>query len=469
VHGDFSNVTFVPGKQYSQVFDLQGRVGLDSLQNEQRAIAQYYLRTALADLLGPAAGPSTINGAQNTGFRIELSGSDLTIGAGRYYVDGIAVSNDDPGAGYLRQPPFDRVKEHPLAPAPLPAQPFLIYLKVWERHVTETEDPALHESALGMHHPDAASRAQVTWRVAVEPAMPDDKPEARTKAAIATWVQDWLAQARSSAGHGRLRVRAARPEDADENPCTAGPEAAYIGENQFYRVEIRSGGAAEDATFVWSRDNGSVIFPIETCTDTKVQVSTLGRDWHTTLRPGDWVEAVDDTVSLRAGLGRPETAPPLRQVVDVFPESSVVILDLAPPDGVGTDPLLHPYLRRWDMPEPDPNAPAAPGAATAAGVPVLETDLPIPVDLEDGLWIPLERGIEVQFLPSTGTEPQQYRCGDYWVFPARRVLADVVFDHPTGADPQGVAYHYAPLAVVESDGSLTRNRQLFAPGLTAEP
>jgi Family of unknown function (DUF6519) len=460
VHGDFSNVTFRPEKQFSQVFDLQGRVGLDSGANEQRAILQHYLRAAVADLVGPAAGPATVDGLPNAGFRIEQAGSDLKIGAGRYYVDGVAVSNVDADARYLTQPPYDRLTTHPYRPGPLPSaakNPFLVYLRVWERHVTEVEDPALHEFALGIHHPDSTSRSQITWRVELA-EFKQVKPGGDRKQILRKAVDDWLATARATAGRGVLKVRATRPDDADDNPCAAGPDAAYLGENQLYRVEIRQGGTAADgATFVWSRDNGSVIYPIATCSDTEVVLTTLGRDWHTTLEAGAWVEVVDDAVSLRPGLGKPAAAPALRRVTDVRPETMTVLLDDAPPDGVGTDPLLHPYLRRWDMPSDE-------NVTTELGVPIRET-----TGDPAGLWIPLERGIEAQFLPAADPAPaMSYRSGDFWTFPARRVLADVVFDYSDGRPPMGLDQHYAPLAVVDGDGTIFRLRQLFGPTLTPE-
>ena len=39
--------------------------------------------------------------------------------------------------------------------------PLLIYLDVWERHITAIEDDRIRESALG--GPDTATRAKVTW------------------------------------------------------------------------------------------------------------------------------------------------------------------------------------------------------------------------------------------------------------------------------------------------------------------
>ena len=466
MHGDFSNVTFSPDKQYTGVFDLQGRLGLDANQNEHRAIVQHYLRMAIADLVGPAAAPRLVDGQANRGFRIDQPGAELTIGAGRMYVNGLAVTNPAE-VSYPDQPPFADRPEHPYAPPALPDAPYLVLLKVWEKHITETEDPQLHEVALGITHPDTSSRAQVTWRVLAEPALPGQPPAEQTEQAIDEWAREWIVQASGPDGHGLLRVRSRRPQDADDSPCAAPPDAGYLGENQLYRVEIRDGGTAADgASFAWSRDNGSVIHPIEDAAGSRLQLVTLGRDQHSALVPGNWVEVVNDAVSVCPDLGRPQPAPALRQVLEVMSDTRTVVLDQVPPDGAGSDPALHPYLRRWDMAAPGPAG--ALGGATAAGVAITETDAAVPAD--DGVWIPLENGIEVQFVAAPdGQAAQEYRSGDYWTFPARRVLASVVFDHPDGAPPTGPAWNYAVLAVRQADGTLTRRRRMFAPDLRLEP
>ncbi|MGW3146138.1 DUF6519 domain-containing protein [Streptomyces sp. NPDC001177] len=407
MHGDFSNITFSPDRNYSTVFDLQGRVGLDANRNEQTAILLHYLRTAMTDLVGPHAGP-----AADLGFVVkDLADLDFTIKGGRYYVDGILVHNPADVA-YTAQPhAFIDAR----GPDKLTGRRYLVYLKVWERHVTEVEDPALHEPALGLHHPDSASRAQVVWQVRAHPLTGDEEPDT------------WLDAQRSADRTGALQVRATREEGADDDPCTALPGAAYTGENQLYRVEIRSGGTAgEGAGFVWSRDNGSVIFPIRGCEKDTVQVTTLGRDWHTALEPGQWVEVVDDAVSTRRELGTPAPAAPLHRVEDIDLDTLTVTLATAPsPPG----PDRHPYLRRWDH--------VPPAKAPDGAVPITE-----------GPWIPLEHGIEIRFAPAPDGPAHQYRNGDYWTFPARRTLADVVWPHPQGCPPHGVPYHYAPLALV---------------------
>ncbi|XUL93964.1 DUF6519 domain-containing protein [Streptomyces galilaeus] len=407
MHGDFSNITFSPDRNYSTVFDLQGRVGLDANRNEQTAILLHYLRTAMADLVGPYAAP-----AARAGFEIkESSNGDFLIGAGHYYVDGILVDNPADIA-YSAQP-------HAFIDArgadKLSGRRILIYLKVWERHITEVEDPSLHEPALGLHHPDSASRAQVVWQVRAQPLGGSEEPE------------KWLEDQRTPGPVGVLQVRSTRQDGADDDPCTAVPDAEYTGENQLYRVEIRGGGTAgKGASFVWSRDNGSVIHPIRHVDEATVRLTALGRDWHTTLEPGHWVEVVDDTVSTRRELGRPDAAAPLHRVADIDLDTLTVTLDTAPapPPALGR----HPYLRRWDHQSPDKSPDGA-------------------IPLTEGPWIPLEHGIEIRFAPFDGTA-HTYRNGDYWTFPARRTLADVIWPHPDGRPPHGVTYHYAPLALL---------------------
>ena len=85
------------------------------------------------------------------------------------------------------------------------------------------------------------------------------------------------------------------------------PEARYRSEeNRLYRVEIHNGGqAGSGATFKWSRDNGSVTFPVDTMaldTESKiitVTLKSLPRDTMLSLEPGNWVEIVDDSYVLQ--------------------------------------------------------------------------------------------------------------------------------------------------------------------------
>ena len=89
--GDFTRVTFDPSKNYCRVLMQQGRVTLDADANEQTAILLHYLRTLARDLIGPYAAPGA-----DPGFQLGFDDvNKLTISAGRYYVDGILVTNDE--------------------------------------------------------------------------------------------------------------------------------------------------------------------------------------------------------------------------------------------------------------------------------------------------------------------------------------------------------------------------------------
>src|SRR5215213_10033858 len=107
--GDFTRVTFRPERHYSQVLLQQGRVQLDADWNEQGAIALDYLRTVVGDIIGPHGTPSKPDGkTASEGFHIVAKtgqpAGEVSIGVGRYYVDGILCENLDAAATYAHQP-----------------------------------------------------------------------------------------------------------------------------------------------------------------------------------------------------------------------------------------------------------------------------------------------------------------------------------------------------------------------------
>src|SRR5690349_19047342 len=91
MQGDFSASTFNETKHYNSVRQQQGRVNLDADWNEQADIQLYRDETTTQDIIGPR-GTSLLD----DGFRVTLQGSNLTIGAGHYYVDGILCENEKP-------------------------------------------------------------------------------------------------------------------------------------------------------------------------------------------------------------------------------------------------------------------------------------------------------------------------------------------------------------------------------------
>src|ERR1700751_5990831 len=96
--GDFSRQTFNHTRHYSGVLMQQGRVQLDADGNEAQAILRYRDQTEATDVIGVSGAPENL-----AGFAITAQDSTLTIGAGRYYVDGILCENDTP-VPYTQQP-----------------------------------------------------------------------------------------------------------------------------------------------------------------------------------------------------------------------------------------------------------------------------------------------------------------------------------------------------------------------------
>jgi hypothetical protein len=333
-------------------------------------------------------------------------------------------------------------------------QKYLVYLDVWERHITYLEDDgniSIREVALG--GPDTATRAKVVWQVKVlKSAASCDDVKKLDRLSLPT-----------------LRARAKQTE-LPNDPCLIQPDARYRGvENQLYRVEIHTGSQDTDGhqtppTFKWSRENASVIFPILTITPdtttTTVTLATLGRDDCLGLKTDDWVEIVDDTYTLQ------NRAEPLLQVSSVDRDTMTVSLTGTPKTSINVDPSSHPLLRRWDHQGKKDSDPKLYGQPLTLG-----TDKALKVVENDGEntedWLTLEGNVQIQFpKPLTGQPPNQYRTGDYWLIPARTATGDVEWPSEKGTDgkvissampPHGVEHHYAPLAVisVNNDGTVT--------------
>ena len=455
--GDFTRDTFDESKQFTRVLSQQGRVEVDADLNEQTAILLHYLQALAADLIGPHGGPADIivteQGGEesltkvNCGFEIiatedriralpdsedkealinllKQSNPQLLLGKGRYYVDGLLCENPSYRA-FSNQPGYP----FPDQPPPFAAnQSYLVYLDIWERHLTylEMEDTdgsviSIREAAL--NGSDTATRAQVVWQVrfkATGISVEDAKDYDKFLAELEDEIQP---------GTGQLRAQAIKVTSAPEDACITPPESRYRGaENQLYRVEIHNEGTAGNgATFKWSRENGSVIFLIRKIGTGSVTLYNLGRDERFGLKPGDWVEVVDDDYSLQ------NLSQQLLQVDTINYDDQVVTFKGGSAT-ISQDVTKHAFLRRWDQ-------------RAANGV--------LEITESTTNWIDLEDGIQIQFQPG-GT----YQTGDYWLIPARTATGDVEWPGPKSAPearpPHGIDHHYAPLWIIsETSGSLT--------------
>lgn len=341
--------------------------------------------------------------------------------------------------------------DYPVAPdAQLGSGSQQVYVDVWERQITYVEDDGIREVALG--GPDTAARAKVVCQVKL------------TELLIAgTFLTPRQLRDRLRGGSpGRLKAMA-KQDSTSSDPCIVPPDARYRGaENQLYRVEIHRAGPAWDgtdgdkasaATFKWSRENGSVLFPIVGGGGTTtVTLENLGRDDRLSLAEGDWVEVQDDDYVLGNGAGN------LLRVQAIDRTSLTVTLSGAPDANVGGDPAKHPLLRRWDHQEGDP---------TEGGLQLAADGAALIIEGSDGGWLSLEDGVQIQF--QAGPPANTYRTGDYWLIPARTATADVEWPRepakdssgnpvtvPLALPPAGVQHHYAPLALLTlSNGTIT--------------
>ena len=167
----------------------------------------------------------------DAGFEVKLTGNKLTISEGRFYIDGLLAECDSNGLAYESQPdlldppPWQNVLKE------AGTNLGLVYLDVWERHITPLDDRLIREVALG--GPDTATRVKTVWqlRVLALPAT-DDPAKVSCDDPFDAW-SDLFGDPESF-----VNARSQPPANVD-GPCVVPPTAGYRRlENQLYRVEI---------------------------------------------------------------------------------------------------------------------------------------------------------------------------------------------------------------------------------------
>jgi hypothetical protein len=432
MHADVERFTFDPSDHFLRVVEQQGRVALAADTNEQTAILVDYLRRLAADVIGPYGTPANEdNNGPGSGFFVDVADGTLLISPGRFWVDGLLCVNEET-VPYRGQP------DYPDAPVPA-GRWVVLYLDVWERHVTAAQHPRIRDVALG--GPDTSSRSQVVWQVKALPAsgISGNKAPDFDSVHRKLWPT-WLAEI-DGADRGRLAVESRRPTQPLD-PCLASPDSGYVGhENQHYRVEIHRGspdGEGPGPTFKWSRDNGSVVYPVAQVEGATATLVDPPIDCRKQLAAGTLVEVVDDLASLHNRPGH------LARVVEVDDDGDEVIVHLDRPVPDAVDPARHPLLRRWDHPD----------VAGGGEVPVRADDGALELVESGDTWLALEDGIRIRFAPSDGDQgPRRYRTGDHWTFAARTATGDVAWPRVDGVaraePPHGIEHRYAPLAVAK--------------------
>jgi len=465
----------------------QGRVQLDADWNEQLDIQAHLDHTTALDVIGPCGVPET-----GGGFQVGLTpgGNDLSLTAGRIYVDGILCENladwvsvlaitgteltianllldgaplkagqwleisgqgaaptppmaqvdsiDNAGkitfatagnygtltgakvrraATYLTQPDLPspaHAKAGPPACIDLTTGDYLAYLDVWQRGLTAHEDTSILEKALG--GPDTAFRSMAVWQLQITEIKNPQGP-------LGCGVQfsDWNDLVDRPLGG--MAAQGKVPDQQSGDPlCLLPPGSNYNGlENQLYRIEIHAGGALGTATFKWSRENGSVEARWLGISGQELKVDSTGRDSVLGFTGAGSIELVDDSVDLLAA----PKAIGLIKGYTVADDTTIVLPQAVNLMNKMPDATLNPRIRRWENEQE------------------IKTS---------GNWIPLERGVEVQFADGGAV----YAPGDYWLVSARTASGTEIGDIEWPVDslgghlfkaPDGVRHHFCRLAI----------------------
>ncbi|HYU25104.1 MAG TPA: DUF6519 domain-containing protein, partial [Thermoanaerobaculia bacterium] len=294
----------------------------------------------------------------------------------------------------------------------------LVYLDVWDREITATEDPDITEKAL--NGVDTATRLKTIWQVKVQHG---DSPSCDT---------DFSKLFEPSAGRLSVDTDKAPPPD---DPCLLPDSPGFRDiENRHYRVEIHSVDPGTGAaTFKFSREGASIVSPVGGISAagavSKLKVKRIGRDSVLRFGKDDWVEITDDRRFLS---GRPGVMARIAKPPDEDELTIELDRDISG-ENISNDPTEAPRVIRWDQRDLDTRKLDANGLiAVALNAP-----------------IPLERGIVATFTlePAGG----RFHVGDFWLFPAR--VIDASAGPLKNAPPRGIVHHYATLATVTGLGT----------------
>ena len=384
--GDFSRNTFSPKKNYHAVLMQQGRVLLDADWNEMVDIANHRHSLTMRNLVGE-------HGGLGTGFKVtfvdetpifnpgagadkDKSIPDLYLNPGQYYAGGFSCGLDEPIL-FEYQPYFPGAADHKkdvLADADVHL--WLLYLEVWERHLTVIEDPELAEPALG--GADTTTRTQMVWQVKMLPI--ENPPENQPSVSE---LPEWQRLTRTRKFPVRMNQ-------------------GYASENELFRIEIHAGneaGEGEDnpyaspqelkpATWKWSRDNGTIAFPLLGIR--QVENSQGIKDNHSLelslavdqrmqeqLRKGDCVELDCDDWVLDGRSGWLGCITQVEAPDEDGRQRLMITVSNPVTKSEGLGPLRdadkHPLVRRWDQ---QPNR----GENEEGGFSLLQVDSTRPID-----------------------------------------------------------------------------------------
>ncbi|MEL6721154.1 MAG: DUF6519 domain-containing protein, partial [Bacteroidota bacterium] len=407
---DISRYTFDSKKHYSGVIEQQGRVRLDADANEQLKINQYRTHTETVDVIGKSGVPKGSNA-----FKISIDQGSFTIYKGRFYSGGLLCELEDTinysNQPYYPNPPYLKAPNSPPVQNPklkLDNGTYIVYIDAWQREVSHLDDPDIQEVALG--EVDTTTRLQTVWQVKlvqVENNFKCNKTSIKWKKA-------------TKPSTGKLRVKTVDNATAVA-PCTPFSSTGFRGlENQLYRIEIQKSGSINNATYKWSRENGSVETLIYSVDGSTLKVQSTGKDDVLGFAAGQWCEIVNDYSTFH------NIPYPLVKIKEVKNATKEILLDPSSSIPSFNDQEVF-KLRRWDH-QSDSN----------------DGDIPLKTN-----WVDIEAGIQVKF------DNGHYKTGDFWLVEARTLTNDIKLRSSDNGEALGIQHQYAQLAVLKvNNGNL---------------
>jgi len=428
MRGDFSRDTRERARRASTraVLLQQGRQLLDADWGEQAGLVADREEQLARHVIGRQGAPR-----DDAGFAISSATSDLTIGAGSLYAEGLHLAN--PAATtYASQLPAGMLPS--LASIIPDGQEGFVYVEALLRPASLTADPSLAEPALA--GADTVVRETVAWTVRAAPLASVGMGRAQLIDALDRNQPVTLAPWAITTGGLDADV-ATEAEATDPGPCEMPPSAGYLDQlNRLYRVEIHATGpAGGGASFKWTEDAGR---------EAALRVEGAGFAIDLPIaRAAEWfpansvVEVIDDA-RMRAGLSGE---------IGTITSAPGAVLQISGVPAASLSTAVR--VRRW------------------AAMPV-----PVPAT---GAWIALAKGIKIRF--ATG----HYVAGSAWTIPGRTLVGDILWPPYPGPDfsqtvgsasvpfyrPTEGHRRYAALALVARSGtSFTTTqdlRDLFPP------
>ena len=431
--GDFTRSTFKPEKHYSSVRMQQGRLQLDADWNEQVDILAHLNQAQIKDLIGHSGVPkSNDNNDKKVNFEItptNLEKGYFEIAPGRIYVDGILCQLEEKTEPitYTSQPDYPNALQEDLGQEKLKEGDYIVYLDVWQRHITSVDDPQIREVALG-NVPDTATRTKTVWQVKLLQVREGDDAAEETDDAKKNAKKNAEQTAKKNAEQTWEQFL----EKQHKCNISLTPKVLKTAnlDNHLYRVEIHEGGKAEDATFKWSRDNGFVVSAIQKIESNIITIRQNNNDAWQLARPGQWIEILRNDRELS---GKPGILVRLRRV-----SGNNLILDLTSihserklPEQFSAqeNPEEQYKVRLWDY---------TIDTGEKAGIPVYFARKPNFFHLQG-------EGIAVQFeFEVEDKNNYNYQTGDYWLIPTRRISQNLLEWPKDSEDKDSIYYSSLP-------------------------